>query len=316
MKKALRLFCLIILFAQLSFLVACAPVNASVIHPTVLPHTTGTTTPTIQSAPQETQAPTQPQTKPETLTTEPTIPPEPYIGTLYTRSQLEAFDNTLYNFGSGRNYNAVRPSAPISFQTQYSDLNAAFIEEDIPTVYLTFDCGYEYENITAEILDILKAKNIQAVFFLSMHYCQTQPQLVRRMIDEGHTIGNHTNNHYNLTELELDQIVYEIMSLHDYVKENFGYEMTLFRPPSGQFSQRTLAVAQSLGYKSVFWSFAYRDWETNAQPDLKEAFSMVSSCAHNGCIYLFHSVSKTNAEILGDVINDLQNRGYTLALFE
>ena len=317
MKKEVRLLSLAVLLTLMVFLSACKSIASPGIAVTAPPGTTGTTLPTQQSTEATTlpEVPTQPQTEPTTHSTESEDNSDPYIGALYTLSQLQALDNTLHNFGSGRNYNTERPGASVNFQSQFGELNAAFIAEDVPTVYLTFDCGYEYENTTAEILDVLKSKNVKAVFFLSMHYCQSQPQLVQRMIDEGHIIGNHTNKHYNLTELDIEQVVYEIMSLHDYVKENFGYEMTLFRPPSGQFSVRVLAIAQSLGYRSVFWSFAYRDWEIDAQPEIQDAFQAVSSCAHNGCIYLLHSVSRTNAEILGGIIDDLQNRGYTIALF-
>ena len=108
----------------------------------------------------------------------------------------------------------------------------------------------------------------------------------------------------------------EIMVLHEYVRTNFGYTMTLFRPPKGEFSVRSLAVAQTLGYRSVFWSFAYQDWNTDAQPSKENAYQTVSSCAHNGCIYLLHSVSSSNVAILGDIIDDLRNRGYTLELYQ
>lgn len=271
-----------------------------------VPTTSPTTSPTI---PTTTQAPTT-----QAPATEPSVPD--LIGNLYTRSYLESLDNTLHAYGCGRNYNNIRPHIPIDCQAQWGDLNATFLEADTPTVYLTFDCGYEFENLTASILDTLQKKNIKAVFFVTMHYCKSQPQLVKRMINEGHIVGNHSGDHHSMPALSLDEMVAEIMNLHEYVKANFGYTMTLFRPPKGEYSTRSLAVAQSLGYQSVFWSFAYQDWNTGAQPSKDEAFRTVSSCAHNGCIYLLHSVSATNAEILGDIIDDLQNRGYTLELYQ
>ena len=284
--------------------------------------TTNTTAPTqsqISSVPSHS---TQPSTTPTTQV--PTTLPEAtettgategdYIGVLYTRNYLESLDNKLFGYGCGRNYNTTRPNIPIDCQKQCGSFQATFIEADTPAVYLTFDCGYEHQNLTASILDTLREKNIKAVFFVTMYYCKTQPQMVQRMIDEGHIVGNHSNGHRSLPTLDLDEMVYEIMSLHEYVKSNFGYEMTLFRPPKGEYSQRSLAVAQSLGYRSVFWSFAYQDWETDAQPDTQDAFETVSSCAHNGCIFLLHAVSTANAAILDDLIDDLQNRGYTLEL--
>ena len=265
-----------------------------------------TTSPTIRptTQPPTTQAPA---TEPSAID---------LVGTLYTRTYLESLDNTLHGYGCGRNYNSIRPHIPIDCQAQWGNLNATFLEADTPTVYLTFDCGYEFQNLTASILDTLQEKNIKAVFFVTMYYCKSQPQLVQRMIDEGHIIGNHSGNHRSMPTLSLDVMVAEITSLHEYVKDTFGYEMTLFRPPKGEYSTRSLAVAQSLGYRSVFWSFAYQDWITDAQPDTKTALQTVSSCAHNGCIYLLHTVSTTNAKILGDVIDDLRSRGYTLDLFQ
>lgn len=266
--------------------------------------TTETSAPTVSTAP-TTQSPV----------TESTSAPADPVGSLYSREQLMAFDNKTHGFGSGRLYNAQRPPIPVEAQKAFAHLNAAFIGADSPTVYLTFDCGYEHQNLTAKILDVLKEKNVKAVFFVTMYYCQTQPHLVRRMIEEGHVVGNHSANHPHLPDLDIDQVVYEIMSLHEYIKYNFNYEMTLLRPPSGCYSPRTLAIAQSLGYQSVFWSFAYKDWETDAQPTKEDAFYTVTSCAHNGCIYLLHAVSATNAEILGDVIDNLRHRGYTLEVF-
>jgi len=305
-----------VLFLALS-LCACAqePEIAATSIPPI--QTTVSVQPTT-SVPAATATPTQPPqpSTPPATTLPPSTETEAYIGTLYTREHLESLDNTLRGYGCGRNYNTDRPDAPVNCQKESGGFHAAFIAEDIPTVYLTFDCGYEFNNLTADILDTLKEKNIKAVFFVTMYYCKTQPQLVQRMIDEGHTVGNHSNNHPSMPTLSLDDMVYEIMSLHEYVKTNFGYEMTLFRPPKGEYSARSLAVAQTLGYKSVFWSFAYQDWITDAQPDPAKALTTVTGCAHNGCIYLLHAVSATNAAILGDVIDNLQSRGYSLELFQ
>jgi len=316
MKRSSLFILVLLLLISVTITAGC---TASPVSDPTIPQTTHTTVPT-----QMPSSNTIPSTVPTVLpTTQPptTLPPvtEPppadLIGSLYTRTYLEALDNTLLGYGCGRNYTSSRPQIPINSQIQWGDLNAAFLEADTPTIYLTFDCGYEFRNLTASILDTLQEKNIKAVFFVTMYYCKTQPQLVQRMIDEGHTVGNHSGNHRSMPTLSLDEMVAEIMDLHEYVKANFGYEMTLFRPPKGEYSMRSLAVAQSLGYRSVFWSFAYQDWDTNAQPDTQTAFRTVSSCAHNGCIYLLHAVSSANAAILGDLIDDLQNRGYTLALY-
>lgn len=264
----------------------------------------------------ETTAP--PTTIPETTappTTQPIVNPDEYIGSLYTRGQLYAMDNTLKGFGCGRTGNATRPGGAVSAQKSYGKYNAAFIADDEPTIYLTFDCGYEFNNLTANILDTLKEKDVNAVFFVTLSYCKSNPELVRRMIDEGHVVGNHSANHYSMPKISVDAMVHEIMALHNYVLEKFGYEMTLFRPPKGEYSVRSLSLTQSLGYKSVFWSYAYQDWNTSAQPDVQTAFQLTTSCAHNGGIFLLHAVSATNAAILGDLIDNLQSRGYSLELY-
>ena len=222
-------------------------------------------------------------------------------------------NNNKRGYGCGRYGNPTRPSTPVNSQKAFGQYNATFIKEDTPTVYLTFDCGYEFANLTGSILDTLKEKNIKAVFFVTLHYCKTNPHFVQRMINEGHIVGNHSANHYSMPTLSVDGMVHEIMALHNYVKEKFGYEMFLFRPPKGEHSVRSLALAQSLGYESVFWSFAYNDWETGNQPDVAQSLQLISSCAHNGAIFLLHAVSYTNATLLGDLIDQLQQKGYTIA---
>ena len=139
---------------------------------------------------------------------------------------------------------------------------------------------------------------------------QSEPELVQRMIDEGHIVGNHSVNHPSFPEISLEECQQEIMELHDYVKENFGYEMSLFRFPMGEFSEADLKVVQDLGYRSVFWSFAYRDWLVDEQPDPQEAIATIEDKCHPGAIYLLHAVSETNAQILGQVIDDLPGEGY------
>ena len=218
-------------------------------------------------------------------------------------------------FGAGRSYYPTRPSIP-----------AHFIAEDTDTVYLTFDCGYEYYAtdkstgkqypVTGKILDVLKEKNVKAVFFITMDYAVKEPDLVQRMINEGHTVGNHTNKHPVMPAQTIDRMEYEVMSLHNYVLDNFGYKMTLFRPPTGAYSIQSLAVLQNLGYKSVLWSFQYFDYDTTSQPSKQAAFDRITGSAHNGAIFLLHAISEANASAWGDVIDHLRTeKGYTIALF-
>lgn len=297
------------------------PATTIAIPTTVLPTTVPPTTVPPTTVPPTTVPPT---TVPVTVT--PPANNGEMIGSLYTRGQLLALDSSCRSYGCGRTYDGSRPPYPVTLQANHSQYDAHFIGPDEKTVYLTFDCGYEYTatdangnryRVTAKILDVLKEKNVKAVFFITMHYAKSQPDLVQRMIDEGHIVGNHTNNHPILPEESIDSMVYEIMSLHDYVKENFGgYEMNQLRPPQGCYSTRSLAVTQSLGYKTVNWSFAYADWNTTSQPDLQSSKDLILNSAHNGALYLLHAVSTTNASVLGDVINGLQAKGFTIALFQ
>lgn len=205
-----------------------------------------------------------------------------------------------------------RPDGATVYQEKYGQYAADFIRENSPNIYLTFDEGYE-NGYTDDILDTLKEKGVQAVFFVTMPYVQSEPELVQRMIDEGHIVGNHSVNHPSFPDLSAEECRQEIMELHDYVKENFGYEMSLFRFPMGEFSEADLKVVQDLGYRSVFWSFAYRDWLVDEQPDPQEAIATIEDKCHPGAIYLLHAVSETNAQILGQVIDDLRGRGMFFA---
>lgn len=227
-------------------------------------------------------------------------------------------------FGAGRGQNHSRPSAPVTEQQKYSQYDAYFIAEDTNVVYLTFDCGYEHYAtnangqkypVTGKILDVLKEKGIKAVFFVTMDYVEMEPVLVQRMIDEGHVIGNHSNNHPVMPSLTIEKMEYEVMSLHDYVLEHFGYKMTLFRPPTGAYSVQSLAVLKNLGYKTVLWSFQHYDYDTNDQPSNTTAYNTITKNAHNGAIFLLHAISEANAAVLGDVIDYLHTEGYTINLF-
>ena len=239
-------------------------------------------------------------------------------GSKYTRAELEALDNTKHGYGPGVHMDELnRPTASLYAQNAYGQYEAYFIVPDSKnTIYLTFDLGYEYNNNTPKILDVLKAKNVKAVFFATMDFAKRNPDTIRRIIDEGHVLGNHSVNHYSMPTLSIDQMEYEIMFLHDYIKENFNYDMWLFRPPTGAFSDQSLCVTENLGYKTVSWSFAYLDYDTNNQPAYSDAFNRVSSAAHPGAIYLLHSVSNTNVDILPALIDSLRAQNYEIELFK
>ena len=221
--------------------------------------------------------------------------------------------STLIGWGLGRERDGLgRPLDALNAQEQYGEYSSLFIDgSGDKTVYLTFDEGYE-NGYTGAILDTLKKAGVKAVFFVTYDYCVSAPDLVKRMIAEGHTVGNHSYSHPSFPECSEDEMKEEVMLLHDYVKENFGYEMTLFRFPKGEFSEKALFQLQSLGYTSVFWSFAYVDWNADEQSDARESFNTITSATHSGGIYLLHAVSKANADCLGDVLDYWKSNGYTV----
>ena len=228
-------------------------------------------------------------------------------------SEIGALSSTRKDWGSGGPTDAAgRPDGARLYQEKYGKYDAYFIGPDTQTVYLTFDEGYE-NGYTTRILDTLKEKNVKAVFFITYPYAKSEPALVKRMIDEGHTIGNHSTKHKHFADLSLEEAAQDILKLHQYVKANYGYEMWLFRPPEGGFTEQTLALAQSLGYKSIFWSFAYKDWIVNEQPVNIEALDMIVSKVHPGAIYLLHAVSRTNAEVLGEAIDQIREKGFNFS---
>ncbi len=230
-------------------------------------------------------------------------------------SSLPALDNQKLGWGQGTNKNGKnQPVGCLDYQEKYGKYDAHFIESDEKIIYLTFDEGYE-NGYTSQILDVLKEKEAKAVFFITYDYAKRNPELVQRMIDEGHAVGNHTWSHPSMPEVSLEQAQDEVLKLHEYVRDHFQYEMTLFRFPKGEFSEQTLALLQSLNYQSVFWSYAYADWDPDKQMEPAAALKKLTDNCHDGAIYLLHAVSKTNAEVLGQAIDGLRSKGYTLELF-
>lgn len=203
-----------------------------------------------------------------------------------------------------------RSQGALVYNDRYGKYNARFLADDEPVVYMTFDEGYE-NGYTAQILDVLKQKDVKALFFITGDYAKRQPELVRRMIDEGHIVGSHSWSHANYGTLTPEEAADDLITMHNYVLDNYGYAMKYFRFPSGNFNEQTLALAQSLGYQSVFWSFAYVDWYVDQQPDPAESADKIVNAACNGNIYLLHAVSSTNADILGEVIDRIAQQGFT-----
>lgn len=214
-------------------------------------------------------------------------------------------------WGLGAHYDEqARPTDALAAQERYGTLGGRFIDPSgKKVIYLTFDEGYE-NGYSAAILDTLQQKNVKATFFITGDYAKREGDLVRRMIEEGHTVGNHTWKHYSMPEKSLDVCRGELRELGDYVKEQYGYQMTVMRPPKGEFSEQTLALASEMGYTTWLWSFAYQDWNTNAPGDPTASLQKLCDRLHPGAIYLLHAVSPTNAKILGDFIDTAREQGY------
>lgn len=208
-----------------------------------------------------------------------------------------------------RNSEHIPPTAQQEINiSQYDAYYIGDTSEKI--IYLTFDEGYE-AGYSGQILDVLKENDVKATFFVTGHYLNTQPELVKRMAEEGHIVGNHSFNHLDHTTVTDEEMVEDIESCQKLITETIGYEMPkFFRPPAGVYSIRTLEKAQELGYKTIFWSFAYKDWDTNAQPTTEEAYDMVMTNYHNGCIMLLHAVSEANTNALDSMIKSLKQEGY------
>lgn len=184
-------------------------------------------------------------------------------------------------------------------------------------VYLTFDEGYE-NGYTPVLLDILKEKGVKAVFFLTGDFVDSDPDLVKRMYAEGHILGNHTNHHPLMADVSESQFQEELTAVEEKVNKLLGidYDMKYYRPPQGYFSERDLALAQNMGYRLVFWSFAYDDYsKPNESSDelVRKSYLRVIQSAHDGEVLLLHAVSKVNSQILSDVIDYYQGQGYTFA---
>lgn len=190
-------------------------------------------------------------------------------------------------------------------------------DTDSKVIYLTFDEGYEYK-FTPKILDVLKANDVKATFFVVKSYIKKNPDLVKRMVEEGHIVGNHTTSHPNMPQLlknkGIDAFIKELTDTSDYFKEITGVEMPKFyRPPQGIWSEATLYITKQLGYKTILWSMAHRDWDTENQPGRDAAFNFVDTYYHNGAILLLHPQSQSNYEALDDIIKHLKNKGYKFA---
>lgn len=248
-------------------------------------------------------------------TAEPELPPE--------QKKLHTLTNDFYgisNKGSGWGFVKKKGKEPEIYQSTqelFALYNTYYLDpRRSKKIYLTFDEGYE-NGYTAVILDTLKEHNVKAAFFITGPYLNNEQELVDRMINEGHIVGNHTVNHPNLHKLSDPQkMADELGNLNSVFFDRYGINMKYMRPPEGEYSPRLLAVADSLDYKTVFWSFAYKDWDTSSQKGADYAFNQVIPYLHDGAILLLHAVSKDNAEALGRIITYAKEQGYEFATLD
>lgn len=214
-----------------------------------------------------------------------------------------------WGFEKSRNHKSANPGEPLVKLLEKYD---AFFMGDPSQkyIYLTFDNGYE-NGYTEGVLDVLKKQKVPAAFFVTGHYLLDQPNLVKRMADEGHIVGNHSWHHPDLTKVTDERLKKELDSVKEKTEKLTGYQgIQYLRPPRGVFSERVLAKSKELGYQPVFWSLAFVDWHTNAQRGWRYSYDQMMSQIHPGSILLLHTVSKDNAEALDRAITDLRKQGY------
>ena len=229
---------------------------------------------------------------------------------------VQFLDNTAETGAWGLSFRQENapPIGPASSE-ELSRFNAAYLgDPKEKVIYLTFDAGYE-NGCTAKILDILKKHQLPAAFFLVGNYMEKNADLVRRMVDEGHIVGNHTMHHKDMSQIgKKEDFAKELTDLEDLFRSITNKELPKFyRPPQGVYSQENLRMAKDLGYQTVFWSLAYVDWNNNDQPTHEEAFQKLLPRTHNGAVVLLHSTSETNAEILDELLTKWKEQGYTFA---
>lgn len=218
--------------------------------------------------------------------------------------------------GTGSGWGFVRkkgeaPDIPSAQSGMLEKYNGRYIDHSKEkNLYLTFDEGYE-NGFTARILDILAKTNTPAAFFVTGPYLEGQGELIKRMIDEGHIVGNHTVHHLNLPKQTVETVQKDISALNEKCEELYGYKMEYMRPPEGEFSERSLAVINDMGMKTIMWSFAYKDWDVNVQQGADYAYESVMPYLHDGAIILLHAVSSDNTDALERIINDAKAQGYT-----
>ncbi len=236
----------------------------------------------------------------------------------YTVTDAEnarGLDNKKYGFSFGAAKDGKPHSISVNNQKKFDAFEniEALALDTVSTdkrMYLTFDCGYEYMNLTDDILDTLKEKNVKAAFFVTLSYIKSNPEKVDRMIKEGHIVGNHSATHPVFPDISRTKMAEELYKVDEYLQKHFNYKTDYFRFPTGAYSENALELVTSVGYKSIFWSVAHGDYDTANQPSLKETFDTVTGRFHPGAVILLHASSQSNVDTLRDIIDEAIAQGY------
>ena len=229
---------------------------------------------------------------------------------------LSELSDESFDFGYSQSNRDERnvPTDWDYYEAKWGEFNVDWIQDTSKNViYLTMDEGFENDT-TAGILDVLKEKDVKAVFFLTKYFVDEMPDMVQRMIDEGHQLGNHTCTHPRMPSLSVEEQTDQIMTLQNLVKDKFGYDMKYFRFPEGAYSAQSLGLVNNLGLKTVFWSYAYNDY-SDEQPPVDESLEKAIDACHPGAIYLLHASSTTNAAFLADWIDACREMGYEFGIY-
>ena len=215
------------------------------------------------------------------------------------------------NWGLSFQEEGQPPVANASFE-ELAKYNAYYAEDTQEKVlYLTFDCGFENGN-TPAILDALKKHEAKATFFIVGNYLETSPDLVKRMLEEGHIVGNHSYHHPDMSQMGKEEFSKELGEVESLYEQTVGQPMEkYYRPPQGKYSENSMQLAKELGYRTIFWSLAYVDWTQDSQSTHEEAFDKLLKRVHPGAIVLLHNTSKTNGEILDELLSKWEGMGYT-----
>lgn len=227
-----------------------------------------------------------------------------------TGADLSSLNNAKLSWGLKKNKNALPDIDPGSADILKKYDGYYVGDTTKKDIYLTFDEGYE-NGYTATILGVLKNQNVPACFFVTGPYLEKETKLIKRMVEEGHEVGNHTVNHPSMPKVgDIEELENEMLDLDRMLYDMTGKTMKYMRPPMGEYSERTLALTKSLGYKTVFWSIAYVDWDLKKQLGEDFVYNSVINYLHDGAIILMHAVSKDNANALDRIITEAKRQGY------